>query len=292
MALPWQCRGSWSWLLACRPDSALERRLEEEYWARIGATDLKGLGVWLTRVEEYVDASRTPRTPRLTTLIAGGYVMLYRAYDVTDLSGLPALLEALAWAERAHRLAPNSPNTGSFYYFLRAYRQFGLFDAEGGMRSLETLLGFPAKYGVRGSEGEVVGALALGLLTDPQHAERALSLLADCTTASCLRSSPLAPHKVLGMHLAIAESYAKVGDFAAMYASLARARALATDSGWPFPERIDELEDELMRPSGLVDRWDADNERIGDIRLPLPPSAGVRSCSTCHVGAVVPATTW
>jgi hypothetical protein len=273
----------------CKASVGLEQAMEEEFWQLALDTDPRGMNRWIDDAKQYIAASRTPAEPRLRKLMGFGGMMVYLSRGMLTLSGLTELLDVLAQVEKAHHLAPADLNVTVLRKYLQAYMRFALYDDAGGMNKVEEMLALPEQVGVAGSEGEVVGAMSLALLTDPAHAMRALDLLDDCTTDNCKRTSWVAPSKEIGMRIVVAEAYAKTGQLDEMRRMLDETRALALLVGWPYLHRLDEVEDELTRPGGLVEQWQAGTQRIGYVQLPLPPSASVSACAFCHHGVQVPA---
>ncbi len=112
------------------------------------------------------------------------------------------------------------------------------------------------------------------------------------TYASTFTTS-IAPFKKLGGLLVTLTAYARLGEVEEMRALLAQARDIAAQQQWPFVERIDDLEAALegtgpYAGAGLLTQWQRGGKRLGYLQLPLAPTTGVASCSSCHFAGEMP----
>lgn len=209
-----------------------------------------------------------------------GEFVMDKMYDPTN---LPEVLYARYWSEqsKAHQ---TTPNTETINNYLRAYMSYALGNRDSGDKAIEDLYQINETYGpVAGSEGELVGAMGLMLLSDDASVIRGLDTLQDCETFSCLRQSVFAPYKYVGMQIAIAEGYARLGDSQKMEMAFDAARAYAAQNNHPYPELIEYLYQELTKEDGVIERWNTfPNLAIGHIKLPLPPSTYIQACQVCH----------
>ncbi len=126
--------------------------------------------------------------------------------------------------------------------------------------------------------GSLVEA-GIDLLYDP--------MAGDCGTYACSITTSIAPFKKLGGLILISTAYVRSGDAAQMRALFEQVRELATQQRWPFLERFEDMVARVegtgpFAGKGLLSQWRDNNKRLGLIQLPLSPSTGVSSCSTCH----------
>lgn len=165
-----------------------------------------------------------------------------------------------------------------------------------------------------GTEGIVASLLAMGMLHDHALVQQALTTLGDepegeglahCNDFWCHTASPndplaevpeattIAPFKKVSMLLAIAQMYAKLGDFSKSEQSFHKAEEEAERISWPFTETIPDIKKALFEgqdgnPS-LVQQWqeaDPTKDHLGAVQFPLPPFG--KGCKGCHFAGVLP----
>lgn len=111
-----------------------------------------------------------------------------------------------------------------------------------------------------------------------------------CETYACQATSSLSPFKKISGLIISAEIRGKMGKVDEAKAIFKKARTLANQLGYPFMERITEIENRLfgLRPDdadGILQQWSGRSRKsIGFIQLPLPPSNSPAACSSCHFG--------
>lgn len=245
-----------------------DRRFEQEYWDIVGRTDTLAMDFWLLRARWRTQLDGSERA-RLTMLEAGGALMLFRGGNLLE------YLDALALSKSARDLAPASLNAAVFYRGVLAFQKFVAGDDAGALGEIDRLT-------TLGTEGNVAAALALAMVRRNRYIDRAISLLEDCETDVCNKTSQVAPFKPVGMLLSLAEIYGRRGDAARMDSAFARAEASAQELKWPLMARIDELRRAIPAEKAA---WDADTSSIGSIALPLPKTSEEDACANCHVGA-------
>ncbi|MCG8589497.1 MAG: hypothetical protein MJE66_09420 [Proteobacteria bacterium] len=283
--LPLTCIGPWAPFL-CQSDPVFEFALEQEYWGHLGNGQFDGLGGWIWKTKSYlvvVNGMSDRVRARFESFIAFGYVGQYVQGAIFDPFNLVNMLDAIFMSNASQLHDPNSPNALSLHNYLEAYLAFAVSDTATGHANIDDLYEITEVYGpIAGSEGEVVGAMAQMLLVDDSQVAIGLATLDDCQTVACQRNSSVAPYKEVGMQIAIAEGYARLGDYASMEAAFDKARAYAVAHNHPYPELIDLQEAQLTGPGGVIEQWQTTTETLGDIKLPLPPSAGANACQPCH----------
>ena len=148
-----------------------------------------------------------------------------------------------------------------------------------------------------GTEGQVAAALTLGLMRDKngvfEDTALALELLEDCDRGTtCAHTSILAPFKVIGAKLSVAEFYGKVGDLDNMNRLYEEAAALAYEDGvdgelWPesYRNRIQRAKHDFLKEGGVLEQWKIGGDVVGEIMFPTPPSQRSGACAGCHFGA-------
>lgn len=282
--LPKACKSFFAW--RCYSDSRFEMALEQEFWSYLGNGEYKQLKEWSARTKKYVYRAKHMRNDikaRLKTFIAFAHVGLYVQKPIFDPLNLTNVLKALAWSSSAMKLDPDSANLQSLHYYLLTYMGFALSKEDVGEHFIGQLQNITDQYGpVVGSEGELVGAMSRMLLKDPAQVAHGLEILNDCHSLACQRDSSLAPFKEVGMQIAIAEGYARLGDIEKMNAAYQLAKDYAEQHQHPYPELIEQMQQAMVGAGGVLSQWQTSNKGLGDIKLPLPPSAGASACQVCH----------
>lgn len=221
---------------------------------------------------------------------------------------------------------PEHQNAAAFLYSTKAFVQLALpnlqplgvgFDA-----ALDTVYGqslMPdwegctdkdscARRGA-GTEGVFSGTLLLGFVSDERTIRDALRIFGDgpgendialCESYACQFTNPrlpedpkssIAPFKRIMGLMSIAEMYAKIGEKKKMMAALAEAERESVRLQWPFGRELEKLKKALLdeSPGSLVERWGSSKPAtLGKVLMPLPPSAGAKTCQTCHFGGRMP----
>lgn len=283
--LPITCQGVLS-LFLCDSNAEFEFALEQEFWGHIGNGNHKDLIDWNIRAKYYlfqVKQIDDVIKARIETFIAFSHVAMYVQNSIFNPFNLVNVIQAIGYSTSAMRLDPNSPNLQSLFFYLNTYVNYATFARKTGQINLNNLQHITDQYGpVIGSEGEIVGAMARMLLVDDHRVVEGLKILNECETIACRRNSSTAPYKEVGMQIAIAEGHARLGNFTEMEHAFEKARNYAKQHNHPYPELIDDMYNQLTRNNGIIEQWQTSTARLGDIRLPLPPSAGATACQTCH----------
>jgi hypothetical protein len=168
-----------------------------------------------------------------------------------------------------------------------------------------------------GTEGFTAAAMAMLLFRDHDIVQKGLTILGDgpaeneialCDSFLCTYNNPnepksknpdassIAPFKRLGVMLAIAEGYGKLGKTTKMMRVLRETRAIAEKVGWPRIALLDKVEASLTGGNpgknipDILTAWNNPNPEkdfAGEIQFPLPVSTGQGACSGCHYGGVM-----
>ena len=277
-------------LLSCERSADLELALEREYWNVVQRSDEKAMQAWIPRALHYAELSRSPGRARLFMLAAFGEVMIFRSHDLNEPDGLLHAVKGLALVERSHAMADQVPSSISMQHFLLAFISYALGDAASGDSQLESLLTLPDRFGHYGSEGVLVGAFGYMSLLEKKKVQRGLDILDDCNNPHCIRTSSIAPYKMVGNAIAMAEAEAYLGREGKARKLLRTAATWARERYYPtvLLERLRLVENQLLDPdTGLAKQWQKGSS-LGSIRLPLGPSQSNFACVTCHAGNEVP----
>lgn len=285
--LPSSCTGIFAGFF-CKSSPTFEYALEQEYWGNLGNANYgtNGVGDWVSKTKWYLAVARNMKTKtraRLETFVAFGYVAQYVQGDVFNILNMTKVIGAITHSTIAMNLDPNYANLQSLHYYLNAYLQFATFHPDQGQDFIGQLYDVTQRFGpVEGSEGELVGAMALMLLNDDGDVARGLNTLNKCKTVPCKRKSSVSPYKEVGMQIAIAEGYARLGNKKQMKKAYRKAKRYARKNKHPYPEIIVRSQKALLEPGGVLEAWQTTDVSLGDLKLPLPPSGGKDACQSCH----------
>lgn len=277
-------------LKPCQRDARLEIGLEREFWALVQRSDSQAMQGWIQKTLIYSQLSHSPYQDRLTMLASFGEVMIFRSYPLSNPIGLTHASKAIGLIEGSQILSADVPSSISMQHYLRAFILYGTQLEQKADQQLETLISMPDIFGDYGSEGVLVGAFGLMSLVNRQKVQKGLDILDDCQNPHCRRTTSLAPYKMVGNAIAMAEAEAYLGHEAKARQIIDRAVLWAQERFYPtvLLNRLSQLTQELFDPeNGLTIEWQKEAS-LGAIRLPLGPSQSQFSCASCHAGNRVP----
>lgn len=272
----------------CSRSAKLELTLEREFWAHVQNTNFNGMSALLSKIKNYVYYSNTPYQGRLVRLMAFGNVMLSQKVRGLVPEKVPNLIAARALGELSNIKQPEHAFTHAITGFTDILLSYALLQGRAGDNKVEFLLDSPRTKGEYGLEAAAVGAMALSYTTDTNRIYRGLAILNDCVDPICTRTSSVAPFKLVGMKLSVAEAYVAVGDRAGAQRMVNEAIEFAKANNMaatPLKELegfgAEILGDEFMTASRKLTGF-------GMYRLPAGPSQDAKACAMCHQNAVVP----
>lgn len=274
----------------CLRNADLEISLEQEYWAIVQNTNIDAMTDWLTRTKSYLNLSQSAYQDRLNMLSGFGEVMIFRSQNFANSTSIRHVLSAISHIQKSLQRSPQVPSALSMDFFLKAFFAYALGKDQLGQQLIEKLRALPKEYDHYGSEGYLVAAFAYMALKDKEMVKLGLDLLQDCLHPYCQRTTSLAPFKMMGNAIAIAEAEAYRGMVEKAAATLNQAYIWGQEHNFPktLLTRLIQYKEELLNPqNGLIVQWNR-GQSLGSIRLPFGPSQSAESCSMCHAGSHTP----
>lgn len=276
--------------LLCRGNKDMEWSLEKEYWSIIAHEDSDQMARWLIKIESYLSHNRmSPNYGRLRILTIFGNLHVYsKKPNIFNILESPYVVAAFLSAKDSVARLPRSPNAWAFFWAIKNFTEFSLGLQSQGLESAQKMIDLGTEYGRDGVAGPVGAVAHLMGSANPETVRKGIENYDACFTAGiCDAQTSIAPFQIVGTLITQAEGLAFLGEFEDMDRKLLQARLLAEEQHWPFLNRLDQIEEELKSPGGLIDQWQGRAAASG-IRTPLGAGHRTSACAYCHVGNLVP----